>query len=84
MTEESDPLMIRATHAPANDNGRADRPMTIYEAIKAQHDIGTDAAQIVEALIEATARCTVTWGCDVNQVCEMYRKAVIELRGRGT
>jgi hypothetical protein len=81
MNEESKPRLIRANHAAANDNGR---PLTIYEAIQKQQDNGSEATEIVESLIEAMSRCTVTWGCDVNQVCEMYRRAVIELRGRGS
>lgn len=83
MNEESHPRHIRATHAAANDNGKSERPPTIFEAIKAQHDGGAEAAMIMESLIDAMALCTVTWVVDVNQVCEMYRAAVIEKRGRG-
>jgi hypothetical protein len=84
MNEESKPRLIRANHAAANDNGKAEKPPTIWEAIKAQHDAGTDASTIMDTLIEAIARCTVTWGVDHNQLMELYRRAVIELRGRGS
>jgi hypothetical protein len=66
---------------PANDNNKPFRAQTIFECIKAQHDAGVGADVIAHALIEALATCTITWGMDTEEICELYKELVKKGRG---
>jgi hypothetical protein len=70
-------IVARRLH-PANDN---DRPQDVRDCIKDQHDAGVRADVIAMQLLEALATCTITWGMDTEEICELYKELVKKGRG---
>lgn len=74
------PVQARGPMVAANDNGRP-VPIGIMQALQAQHDAGVRADIILASVIEALATCTITWGCDMDQVIDIYKECVTKARG---
>jgi hypothetical protein len=55
-----------------NENSVPFNPPSVLQTIKARHDSGGDARELVEELIEALVGCTIGWGCDPVEVARIY------------
>ncbi len=57
---------------------------TVRDQVREDHNNGTDAIVLLNELVSALAEATIVWGCDPDEIIELYKEVLTHGQGKGS